>query len=118
MLTLEKEGRSVRLTLRESRVKDGRITVEGTLTLLDDKRSQGVHASFFLGEEQVFPLKPGLELHLLAERMPDGMLLYHPRFVTRTADGRVTTEAWPNMMAPAGMEFSIRNGEVGFSFKA
>jgi hypothetical protein len=117
VVTVEKDGRLVRLHLRESKVKDGRMTIDGAITLWPDGRAQSVHASLFLGEEEEFPLREGVTLHLTAERLPDRNILYHARFVTRDGDGKETSESWPNILTPPGGEFAIRNGDVGFSFK-
>lgn len=117
VVTVEKDGQRIRLHLRESKVKDGKMTIDGTITLWPDQRAQSVHASLFLGEEEGFPLREGVTLHLTAERLPDGNILYHARFVTRDKNGREASEAWPNIVTPPGGEFAIRNDDVGFSFK-
>lgn len=117
VLWVDGRGQSLRLGLRPSKVREGARTINGAITLLPAGTPRKFQASFALGIEQSFPLKPGLELHLLAEAMPDGNLRYKPRFVTRTPDGKVTSQDWPFVIAPPGMEFSISTGEVGFSFK-
>jgi len=117
VITVEKDGRPFRLNLRESKVKDGKMTIDGTITLWPGQRVQSVHASLFLGEEEVFPLKEGESLHLTAERRPDGDILYHPRLVTQDKDGKESSDLWPDIITPQGGEFSIRVGNLGFSFK-
>jgi hypothetical protein len=117
VITVEKDGQSLRLSLRESKVKDGKMTINGTITLLPGQRVQSVRASLFLGEEEVFPLKEGVFLHLTAERRPDGTILYQPRLVTRDEDGKESSESWPYILTPPGGEFAIRIGDLGFSFK-
>lgn len=87
VLTVEKDGRLVRLHLREPRVKDGRMIVEGTLALWPEGRREGVRTSLFLGEEEALPLRPAVTLLLRAERLPDGNLLYHCR-VAGPREGR------------------------------
>lgn len=117
VITVEKDGQRIRLHLRESKVKDGKMTIDGTITLWPDQRVKSVHASLFLGEEEEFPLMEGVTLHLTAERRPDGNILYHARFVTRDKDGKGISESWPDIVTPPGGEFAIRNDDVGFSFK-
>jgi hypothetical protein len=117
VITVEKGGQTFRLGLRESKVKDGKMTIDGTITLWPGKREQSVHASLFLGEEEVLPLKEGVYLHLTAERLLDGNMLYHPRIVMQDKDGRESSDSWPNVVTPPGGEFSIRVGDLGFSFK-
>jgi len=117
VITVEKDGLPVRLHLRESRVRDGRMTIDGTITFWPDRLTQSVHASLFLGEDQAFPLKPGVTLHLVAERRPDGTILYRPRLVTLDKEGREISEPWPFVVTPPGGEFSLRIDDVGFSFK-
>jgi len=117
VITLEKDGAPVRLHLRESKVRDGKMTIDGAITFWPGQRVQSVHASLFLGEEEVFPLKEGVTLHLTAERRPDGNILYKARLVTRAEDGKESSDSWPDVLAPPGGEFSIRNGDLGFSFR-
>jgi hypothetical protein len=117
VITVEKDGQPLRLNLRESKVKDGKMTINGTITLWPDQRVQSVHASLFLGEEEVFPLKEGVSLHLTAERRPDGNILYHPRLVTQDKDGKESSDSWPFIVTTPGGGFSIRIGDLGFSFK-
>ncbi len=117
VLTVVRDGRDVALKLREPRVKDGRMTIDGAITLWPSGQKRNVHASLFLGEEEAFPLAQGATLHLTAERRPDGNLLYHPRLVTRDGAGRESSQDWPFILTPPGGEFSLRIGDLGFSFK-
>jgi hypothetical protein len=117
VLTVERDGRQERLRLRDPKVRDARLTVEGAITRWPGGQSRGVRASLFLGEEAAFPLGEGVTLHLLAERLPDGNLIYHCRIVTVGQDGRQGSQAWPSVVTPPRGEFSIRVGDVGFSFR-
>lgn len=117
VLTVEKDGACARLRLREPRVKDGRMSIDGTLTLWPGPSTKPFHASLYLGEAQSFPLRNGEALRLKVERRPDGTLLYHPTLVTRDAAGRETAEVWPSLLTAPGGEFSLRVGDAGLSFK-
>jgi len=116
-IILEKNGNSLHLRLRESKVKDGKMTVEGNITTWPARGVQKFHASFYLGEEQAFPLGNGTILHITANRLPDGTIRYKPSVVTRDKSGRETSESWPFIIMAPGGDFSIRVGDVGFSFK-
>ena len=117
VITLEKDGNALHLRLRESKVRDGRMTVEGTMTTWPDKGIQSFHASFYLGEEQTFPLGKGRILHVTASRLADGTIRYQPSVVIRESDGKETSESWPFVVTAPGGEFSLRVGDIGFSFK-
>lgn len=117
VITLERDGQIVRLHLRDSKIKDGRMRIEGTITLWPGQRTQDFHASLCLGEEEEFPIKMGVTLHLTAEKRADGNILYHSRLVTRDSAGSETSESWPNVVTVEGGAFGLKVGDVGFSFK-
>jgi len=116
-VTVEKDGHLSLLQLQAPRVKDGRMTITGTITSWPGQSARSARASFVLGEDAAFPLGGGVTLHLTAERMADGSILYHARLVTAGGDGREKSDTWPDVVSPPGGEFSIRNETVGFSFK-
>jgi hypothetical protein len=117
VLTLEREGLVTRLHLRDSKVKDGRKTITGTISLWPGPQDRSFQASLFEEEDQVFPIREGVMLHMKANVQPDGTILYHPRVVTRDKDGKESSESWPWVVALPGGEFSERIGDIGFSFK-
>lgn len=117
VVTLKRGSESLRLKLRDAKVLLGRATITGTVSIAADEKIEGVRATLFLGEESSFPLKDGMNLHLKAERRPDGNMLYSARFVMLQPDGSVKTVAAPRLVALPGAPFSIRIGELGFAFK-
>jgi len=117
VLTLKRGAERLQLKLRDAKVQAGRATITGTVSLSADEKIEGVRATLFLGEEAAFPLKDDMTLHLTAERRPDGNMLYSARFVVRQPDGTEKTVAAPRLVALPGAPFSIRIGELGFSFK-
>ena len=117
VIALEKNGQLSHLHLRESKVANGKMTIDGTITWWRNQASQSVHASLFLDEEAVFPVKSGVNLHITPKRQPDGSILYETRLVTLDNGGREISDPWPDVVTLFGGEFSIRIGEFGFSFK-
>ena len=117
VIAVEKNGQLSHLPLRESKVKNGKMTIDGTMTWWRNQTSQSVHASMFLGEEAMFPVKPGVNLHITPKRQPDGSILYQTRLVTLDKDGREISDPWPNVVTLFGGKFAVRIGEFGFSFK-
>ena len=117
IIAVEKNRQLSHLHLRESKVKNGKMTVDGTLTWWRNQASQSVHASLFLGEESMFPVKPGVTLHITPKRQPDGNILYQTRLVTLDKEGREVSDSWPDVVTLFGGEFAHRLGEFGFSFK-
>jgi hypothetical protein len=117
VITIEKDGQLSHLHLRGSKVANGEMTIDGTITWWRNQASQSVHASLFLGEEAVFPMKTGVNLHITPKRQPAGSILYHTRLVTQDSEGREISDSWPDVVTLFGGEFSIRLGEFGFSFK-
>ena len=116
-LRLSRDGRSLELRLREARVKEGRETISGVVTVGPGERIEGVRASLYLGEESVFPLREGVALHLTATRRPDGNMQYHSFFTVRAREGRETIEDAPDVLALPGQSFSMMVGDKGYEFK-
>ena len=116
VITLKKAEQSLELHLRESKVKDGKMTISGIITLGLGEQLGGVRASIFLGEETVFPLKDGVTLHLTAKRLPDGNMLFRSRFVLRQKDGTEKIESAPTVTTRPGQPFAVRVGELGYQF--
>ncbi|MSU64813.1 MAG: hypothetical protein EXS38_01635 [Opitutus sp.] len=116
VITLRQDGRLREVPLRASKVKDGRVILTGTITLLQEQ-VEGVRASLFLGEEGVYPLKEGVTLRIRSEQRPDGNIVYHSRFDMNNADGKEDSMDCPSIVARPGSSFSMRMGDLGFTFK-
>lgn len=116
VITLKRAEQSREVSLRPSKVKDGKATISGTVTLLNEQ-VEGVKASLFLGEEAVFPLKDGVTLRMTSERRADGNMLYRSRFDVRRADGTDEAIECPSVVARPGTSFGVRMGDYGYTFK-
>lgn len=114
-ITLEREGRSSVRQPRASKVKDGKATISGTITVRGEKL-EGVRATLFLGEESEFPLKDGTVFRLKAEPRPDGTLVYRAKLVAKDKDRAEQTLSAPSVVALPGKPFGIQIGDFGFSF--
>ncbi len=113
-LTLKQGDRLRVIPLRAAKVKDGRSVIRGTLRV-SNENIEDVQASLFLGEEAVFPVKPGLAFHLQADLLPDGTLRYQAKFVA-TGPGGEKILAAPSVIALPGKPFAIQFGDYGFGF--
>ena len=116
VISLKQGDRTLKVPLRTSKVKNGKATIQGTITLLNEQ-VEGVQASLFLGEEAVFPLKDGVTLRITAKPLPDGSILYRSRFDVREKDGTEKKISAPGMVALPGQSFSMQSGDYGYSFK-
>jgi hypothetical protein len=119
VLTLKQGDRSLEVPLRVSKIKDGKSTISGTITL-PNEHVEGVQASLFLGEEAMFPLKDGGMFFLKPEKRPDGNILYRARISSRKPDGTEENFNFPAVVALPGTSFGVMStggGAIGFEFK-
>ncbi len=116
VITLKQGDQALKRSLRASKVKDGKMTITGSLKFLNEQLDD-VRASLFFGEEATFPLKSGIIFRIRPEKLPDGNIAYHSKFVGRDKDGVEQTLASPSVVATPGNPFSIQTGEFGYSFK-
>ena len=115
VITVQKDGRDVEIRLKESKIKDGKLIVEGTVTVLNGQKVEGVRVSFFIGEESVIPLSESLRLSITPTRMADGNMKYAAKFITIT-EGKEVILASPTVVAKPGNPFAIQVGEYGYKF--
>src|SRR5690606_24851627 len=87
VIRLKHGDQSLELSLRESKVKDGKMTISGEIVLGPNDQIEGIHASLFLDEEAVFVAKDGATLFIKAKRRPDGNIRYDSRFLLRNKEG-------------------------------
>jgi hypothetical protein len=116
VLILQKAGQIVRVALRESKIKDDRSTITGTIELGMNETLNDVRATLYFDQEMSFPLKPGVDLLLTAERLPDGNLSYRARFQITQSGGTRGWVDFPPITALAGQPFRIKSGDYGFGF--
>lgn len=115
ILTLKQDEQLLKRSLRASKVKDGRLTISGSLKFLHEE-IEGVRASLFFGEEATFPLKNGITFRIRPEKLPDGIIAYHAKFISKDKDGVERVLATPSVTAIPGNPFSIQVGDYGYSF--
>ena len=116
VITLRRLDQVLTVRLRDSKVKNGKETISGSITV-GSERLDGIHASLFLGEEMAFPIKDGMTFYLKAERLADGNLKFSARFVATGKDGKEEILASPVLIALPGRPFGMKVGEFGYSFK-
>jgi hypothetical protein len=116
VLLVRHGAETLRLPLREGKVKAGRMTIVGTISMGQDQTISDVRATLFIGEEVAFPLKDGVTLHLKAELRPDGNLTYRSRFDVKEKDGTTKTLGSPTVVAVPGHAFSVKVGTLGYAF--
>ena len=115
IITLKQGEEFLKIPLRASKVKGGRTTISGSLKFLN-QQVEDVRASLFFGEEATFPLKSGITFRIKPEKLPDGNIAYHAKFIARGKDGVDQTLASPSVVAIPGNPFSIQVGDFGYSF--
>ncbi len=115
IITLKQGERLLKISLRVSKIKDGRATISGSLKFLNEK-VEGVRASLFFDEEASFPLKNGIIFRIKPERRPDGNILYHAKFIAAGEDGSEKVLSTPSVTVIPGQPFGIQVGDFGYSF--
>ena len=115
VITLKQGERLLKIPLRAPKVKDGRATISGSLKFLNQK-VEGVRASLVFGEEASFPLQNGIAFRIKPERLPDGNILYHAKFIATGPDGAEKVLSTPSVVAIPGLPFGIQIGDFGYSF--
>lgn len=115
VITVAQGKRALEIPLRQSRVKDGRATVSGSLKFLN-QQLDGVCASLFFDEEVSFPLNDGITFRIKPEKLSDGNVAYHAKFVRTDKSGVEEVLSAPSVVAIPGYPFSIQVGDFGYSF--
>lgn len=115
IMTVQKDGRDLEIRLKESKIKDGKLTVEGTVSVVNGQKIEGVRVSLFIGEESVIPLSESVRLAITPTRMADGNMKYAAKFITIT-EGKEVILASPTLVALPGQPFAIQVGEYGYKF--
>jgi hypothetical protein len=115
VITVQKDGRDLEIRLKQSKIKDGKLTVEGTVSVVGGEKIEGVRVSLFIGEESVIPLSESVRLAITPTRMADGNMKYAAKFITIT-EGKEVILASPTLVALPGQPFAIQVGEYGYKF--
>ncbi|MBI5767089.1 MAG: hypothetical protein HZA93_04790 [Verrucomicrobia bacterium] len=117
-LTLAKTGAPpLRLRLKDdAKVKSARFEISGELKAGRGEKLTVNRATLLFDEENVFPLGDGLVLRLHPTRRSDGTCEYRLSFDQTIRGGKVTISS-PRIIALADQPFSMKTGELEFSFQ-
>lgn len=128
VVTVQKDGRDLEIQLRESKIKDGKITVAGAISFGKAQRVDGlqkkdevrtaneVRAVLFFDEENVIPLNQNVNLFIKPIHRADGNVEYLSRFVIRAEDGSEKAVSFPRVGHIPGHPFAIQVGDYGYRF--
>jgi hypothetical protein len=122
-VTLTKDGATTKLRLNAPKVQAARLEIRGTINLTAGEKVEFERATLAFDEDNAFPLKNGVVLHLTPRRMPDGNLFFQASFTRPKPDGTLETLNAMGVVAQPGKAFSIQIGSrttpennPGFSF--
>jgi hypothetical protein len=123
VLTLAKDGVKTELRLNAAKVQPAKLEIRGTINLTAGEKIEFERATLAFDEDNAFPLKNGVVLHLTPRRMPDGNLFFQASFTRPKPDGNLETLNAMGVVAQPGKAFSIQIGSrdtpennLGFSF--
>lgn len=111
------DGKTVRLPLRTSRIKDARMRVSGSIKVGVGEAIEVKKATLVMGEETAFTLKDGLTLRLKLSPFEGGAIRYDAVFQQRQPDGTQKVVSSPSVIGLPGKQFGIQIGNLGFSFE-
>jgi hypothetical protein len=124
LLTLIKDGVKRDIRLRDSKVQAGSFDVTGTVTLDAGEKLEVERATLNFDQENNFPLKNGVVVHLTPKRLPDGNILFQAVYDRPTTDGKIEHLAAPTVIVLPNSGFSVTiaskenpRDSLGFSFK-
>ena len=115
VITVQKNGQDLEIRLKESKIQDGKLTVEGAISFLNGQELEGVRVSLFIGEESVIPLSESVRLSITPTRTAEGHMKYAAKFITIT-EGKEKVVSCPAVVALPGSPFAVEVGEYGYQF--
>ncbi len=115
-LTLNQGENTLRLKIKEAKIARGRVEIAGALTLGTKEKFDVSRATLMLDQENVFPLKDGLTWRITPSVLPDGNLRYTLAIDRTSPDGKVERISAPKITTLPGRPFSLKVGELEFSF--
>jgi hypothetical protein len=117
-LVLRRDGIDRRIRLKEdAKVKAGRLELTGSITLGATDQIEIERATLQFDQENVFPVKDGVTYRITPTRMPDGTIHYRADMDRILAPNKTERLSSPAVIAWPGQQFSMRIGDLGFSFK-
>ena len=117
-LLLRREAEELRVRLKdEAKVKSSRLELTGTIVLGAAEKLEIERATLLFDQENVFPLKDGITYRITPTRQPDGTILYRTSIERVLGPNKTERISSPAIMTLAGQPFSMRIGDLEFSFK-
>ncbi len=115
-LTLKRGENTLRLQIKEGKITGVRIELAGALTLGATEKFHVTRATLVLDQENVFPLRDGFIWRITPSVLPDGNLRYVLAIDRTLPDGKLERISAPRITALRGQPFSLKVGELEFSF--
>jgi hypothetical protein len=115
IITVQKDGLDLEIRLKESKIKDGKITIEGTVSIGNNQKIEGIRVSLFIGEESIIQFSESTRLAITPTRLANGNMKYSAKFIT-TTEGKEVILAAPALVTLPSSPFSVSVGEYGYSF--
>lgn len=118
-LLLRRDGRAQTVRLKAASGKHAPLELTGEIKFGAGATTTVTRATLLLDQENVFPLEDGLTYRITPTRRPDGNLDYTIKVERHEKQGEVTrtvTQSTPRITTLAGQAFSIRVGDIEFSF--
>jgi hypothetical protein len=110
-------GQETQLRLKDdAKIKSARLDLSGTITFGIGEQLEVVRATLPFGEETVLPLKDGLVCKVTPHRLENGHLEFRAVFERVLAENKSERIAAPRVTVLPGRPFSIKIGDIGFSF--
>ena len=116
-LLLRRSDSELRLRLKDdAKIKSARMELTGTITFGAEKLEID-RVTLVFDQENVFPLKDGVTYRITPQRLPDGTILFQTEIERVLAPNKSERLSSPGIVTLPGQQFSLRIGDLGFSFK-
>ena len=96
-LTLEREGKSVVVGLKNAVIKDAGVALSGSLKRGDVAQAEIQRIVLRWDQEMALPTGPNTTLYITVKRRPDGLVDFSTRTAFRMPDGREETRSRTRM---------------------
>ncbi len=117
LLTLQKAGQELRLRLKDdAKIKSAPLELTGEITFGSGEKLDVSRATLRFDQENVFPLRDGITFRITPTRREDGTLRYAIVIESRQSDNKVDRISAPSVIVAPGNKFSLRVGDLAFSF--
>ncbi len=116
-LTLEKEGVSRVVGLKNAVIKEMQISLSGTIHFKSGEDTTVQKVILTLDQESAFPCGNGVTIYLKPKKRSDGNLEYASRWERVNPDGKKEVFAAPKVIARSGEAIGMFVDDVGFELK-